>query len=924
MNATMFWRILWKEYRAQRAFWISMIVLTPLVQALLRLSYRLYHSGAPAQEPVHVLFAVGMMFAAIYALGSGATLFASERETETYDFLRGLPVKPLLVFAAKVVFALASTTVVFLLAWTAALALVHKLPVAPIHGEIWALFGLGGVELLAWGILFSLLLKRPLVAIVCAATASSIVIGTLNSNLEGWRPFADLKSQPFVRLLIVAIVTAADIALATRWFRERLLFSARLQRQRSHEASDLDMDRPPSPATMLGRLVWQEFRASAAMSAALVAMPLLLLLLFSAGPWLRARQPTGSWFDIFMSVGVIAAALSAPLLGSTVFLADQTGCRFRFLAERGMPPRLVWLSRQIRGSSIMLLGMLLALLVWLPTLARLYEKNDIGNLVAVVGNCAGFVLAAYACGQLFSMVFRSGVLAMTFGTVLTYLLCGWAAIMYWFGLSWLWTVAPLLLAMLVATWLHAPNWLLERETRWARLPPALVIAVPALAILVAIPPVRIYEIPLVGPGFDVAELTRPISPQEQETLTLYNRAAGLLYKDMPQPPPGSRVIMLPGPDTPARRKAEEQALALAMEASRRPLPEAYSAPGAMPDPGAEFDLADFVFASGKRLQAEGKLDAALERYLAADRIAMHAGPRAQAFDRVQGQEIEVCRELVHWAAQRGQNSQRVLEALRAVEKQWRNPPLYSDCLKHRYLGNLGYIEGSYFIAAGNAPFLVGWTRTFPWERTRAVRLLNKLTAEEFARYTAAEEDLAAGRAVAAPTEAFDWPQFERDVADAIVRSMVKSYNVENVHGRNVNVGSLGECLMGETCRRATRLVLALEAWKLEHGGLPKSLNDLKGKYLHEVPVDPYFGEEFVYEPKGIPEYLVSFTWFSDDRTLEPDRPFLACDTWSGSGAGWLKQVEESNTEWRRMLQARAAAGHPETEVWHRVWVFPIP
>ena len=97
------------------------------------------------------------------------------------------------------------------------------------------------------------------------------------------------------------------------------------------------------------------------------------------------------------------------------------------------------------------------------------------------------------------MVFRSGIVAVAFGTVLTFLLCGWAALMYMLGLSWLWSVAPLPLAFLVTTWLHAPDWLLERKTWRARLCPALVVAVPALAILVAIPLVRVYEIPLVEP-----------------------------------------------------------------------------------------------------------------------------------------------------------------------------------------------------------------------------------------------------------------------------------------------------------------------------------------------------------------------------------------------------------------------------------------
>jgi hypothetical protein len=29
MNATIFWRIVWKEYRAQRAFWIAMVAFNP-------------------------------------------------------------------------------------------------------------------------------------------------------------------------------------------------------------------------------------------------------------------------------------------------------------------------------------------------------------------------------------------------------------------------------------------------------------------------------------------------------------------------------------------------------------------------------------------------------------------------------------------------------------------------------------------------------------------------------------------------------------------------------------------------------------------------------------------------------------------------------------------------------------------------------
>ena len=64
-------------------------------------------------ERIQVMFAVALVFAAFYAMGSGATLFAAEREAETYEFLRALPVTPLKVFAGKVAFALASTAALF-------------------------------------------------------------------------------------------------------------------------------------------------------------------------------------------------------------------------------------------------------------------------------------------------------------------------------------------------------------------------------------------------------------------------------------------------------------------------------------------------------------------------------------------------------------------------------------------------------------------------------------------------------------------------------------------------------------------------------------------------------------------------------------------------------------------------------------------
>ena len=168
-----------------------------------------------------------------------------------------------------------------------------------------------------------------------------------------------------------------DIADALCWFHERLfslsqprgprgpglsedqieaafdrVLPAALRNAGAGEFARGSFDRPRyCTSAMLGRLLWQESRQSAAMSAALIAMPLLLALL----AWAEWKLPfpshyvKESWFGGILIVMLLSAGSRAPLLGSSVFLADQMGCRFRFLAEHGVSPRLVWLSRQIRG-----------------------------------------------------------------------------------------------------------------------------------------------------------------------------------------------------------------------------------------------------------------------------------------------------------------------------------------------------------------------------------------------------------------------------------------------------------------------------------------------------------------------------------------------------------------------------------------------
>ena len=48
----------------------------------------------------------------------------------------------------------------------------------------------------------------------------------------------------------------------------------------------------------------------------------------------------------------------------------------------------------------------------------------------------------------------------------------------------------------------------------------------------------------------------------------------------------------------------------------------------------------------------------------------------------------------------------------------------------------------------------------------------------------------------------------------------------------------------ETDYRATLIVLALEAWRIEHGSLPQELDQLVGHGLEKLPLDPLKAQPF--------------------------------------------------------------------------------
>ncbi len=113
----------------------------------------------------------------------------------------------------------------------------------------------------------------------------------------------------------------------------------------------------------------------------------------------------------------------------------------------------------------------------------------------------------------------------------------------------------------------------------------------------------------------------------------------------------------------------------------------------------------------------------------------------------------------------------------------------------------------------------------------------------------------------------------------------------------------------EAHRRSMILILALQAWRLEHGRLPETLGRLSDSQLSEL-LDPYSGTPFGYRPQGLP---VPLTWTAPRGALnytiatpqvEANTPFLFSMAGEGNAVSLDRRAEDGETVYG--------------------WFFPIP
>ena len=949
MNASIVWRLVWKEYRVLRGFWIALACMTLIAQLyiLVRIT--------PADGMVVWLFSCAAAAPAFYALGCGATMFATEYEEGTVELLRALSAPAGPVAAGKLVAAVGTTALLWVVLWLAATWMAggrligspvwidgSRSPGTSVGYGLLEHWGLAAAEGLLWGILFSLIVKRPLLAACLGATAASVTVhGIIWTMHPGATVFMTLtpylEAAPY-RIGLAAALGVVDIWLAQRWLRPPAGIAASGAAVGTAISDRLSW-RQSKTGEIFGRLVWHQLRQSAGTTAALIGIGLTLVLTFC---WTSATN----LYALSILAGValpiqllVVLPIIASLVGSTLFLPDKRADRFRFLVEHGVRPTHYWLSRQFAGIGVLILcacvvrltagiAASLALVAGVPGSRAVLGQGQVVKYVTIVGSSFGAIVLAYASGQLCGMFFRSGLLAGLSGLVLTALTVSWSALMIALGVGWTWSVLPIPLVLLLASWLRTRDWMLERSDLPARLRAVLVLALPTATLLVAVAVYRVYEVPDVDPGFKVSEFSRPLTHQERATADMYRRAVDLFVRVRTKKRAVERgSASRPEPDETVEAwlaNKNKESVEAFLKASAQPQCAFYDpARGASELRVWYGHLVRFLLDSGRQLERNGQLDEAFERYLAVLRFSAHLRKRATTAGQQNADLVErdVYDRLVTWAAAPGQSSDRLLAAIRTITAFQQGLPARANAIEADYLllERIARADPEAMAAVflpGDQTKMIVFRSYLPWERARALRALRAVTAAHL-RSTAELESKLGSRA--------EGPYWRRGLYDRSsarpppYRWLASSYlgmasRWTSYHWLTHRMGWPASEVRIETRRRAILVLLALKAWQLEHGQYPAALDQLAGTYLEQLPLDPYSGGPFVYRPEGFSMVIRTGVGSSAELTVVPaGTPVF----WSvGNG----REIEIPDfTDGEAWVPASQRGSK------HRIgWLFPLP
>lgn len=552
MFAVPFGRVFWKEYRVHRSLWLSCLALAVVFQFGLACAYS-DGNGRGA-----VLDTLTVWFPAMYAVGCGALLFASEREERTCEWLLALDAPPAATLSAKLAFGLSSTIALQLVLATFSVFLTRD--------PDWMMYLPVGLIVMIWSILGSIVSRRVLISIPAMLFWCVVTVAWPIFLLQYvyWLTFGepltlakDNRWLPGSVCLAIAAFVAGDVWLGWRWCQGQYLDGTILEgiskridewrKRRSRESSTpvripQRVEYEQSWRRNWQRLTWQERHGESQDS-------LWLLLVSLSGLGISVALGGRLQGESLTSISLVAGLAIPVSVGVMAFRTDIHRQQSRFLLNRGISPVALWLAKQIVWlprafwvSGIVFLVSLCFEFLFVEDKGRPLDVPLRQFLIACrhrPDQVIWFILLSYGCGQLSAILFHRVILSIAAAVALNIACALWQAGAESLRLPQWWSLGLPLACLFGVTFWQMRGWLLEDHSRARQTRLIVALAATPGLLLVALAWHRIDEarIPISNLyGSDVEQLwnasriaqLRPMSLEEESTLQRFASAMGPL------------------------------------------------------------------------------------------------------------------------------------------------------------------------------------------------------------------------------------------------------------------------------------------------------------------------------------------------------------------------------------------------------------
>ena len=534
MFRTAIGRLLWKEYRVQRALWFLLLGILLLLQVLLRLAYfnsteSITHAvSIDEQWATRTMWLLVFVMQVIFIVASVAISFAGEREERTCDFLVHHAPSPWAILSAKIGICFAGSAGLYVCGAFMALILGRSHSIESnltyqlvfFHNSMAVDFTLRLtilLVLLAWCVFGSLLSQRVITSI------PTMAVGWIAT---GWLPMVaaltlmnlipgqiEMRFERTIMIIVFALGAIAmigfDAWLGYRWAEGRFVDLRFLTeygdfwsttwlgiRNRSSRPSRIPSSTEPEESERRAwlRLVWQERNRNVIPRWMVISIVAFVLLSSDADYVVRENYGIPLLQDFVVClIGLVMGILS--------FRNEGEGQPVRFMANHGSSPKMIWNARQ----SVWLFRAIVTPAVLLAIMA-IRDQRFLSYPHALIERHFWLVLMSYGSGQLAAMLLHRAMLAAITGGMLAAVLFLWFELMRSLHIPQFWSAGVPIVALIVATRMHARSWLLDYSTRDHKLRLASVLmGLPFLPFaIVAI--YRVYEVDRINP----AQLSRKV------------------------------------------------------------------------------------------------------------------------------------------------------------------------------------------------------------------------------------------------------------------------------------------------------------------------------------------------------------------------------------------------------------------------------